>query len=241
MSNHIIADVPESLDQFLHQVDLKYRQFFTSIPLFNPQKTSAWDREQKKIFASVFYHLRGHFINFLWYIANFSNNELTKKIILENIHEELGMGSCFSHEMLYERFAKECGVDIHDEIVNETHYIAFAKNFNKSHLQWLSAHDEDERISAFAAYERLDNLDYPYLMKMADSIQLSQHAKTFFRIHTHVTHFDSTLSLILPIWEKTPDKIVKSFDFIYNHQQQMWNNLSNYMFSLVALESTEER
>lgn len=229
MSNHIITDVSESLHHFLHQVDLEYQQSLASIPLFKPQNTGAWNKEQKKTFASVFYHLRGHFINFIWYIANFSKSEQIKKIILDNIHEELGVGACFSHEMLYERFAKECDVNIHDEIINETNYVPFARNFNKSHMQWLSIHDEDERISAFAAYERLDNLDYPHLEKLADSIHLTPHAKTFFRVHTHVTHFDSTLDLILPLWEKNPDKVVKSFDYIYTHQQQMWNNLSHYM------------
>lgn len=236
MSNHTITDLPESLSQFLHQVDLEYRHTVASIPIFDPHKTCAWTKEHKKNFASVFYHLRGHFINFMWYIANFTSNELTKKIVLDNIHEELGTGSCFSHEMLYERFAKECGVDIHDEIVNDTHYLPFAKNFNKSHLNWLAAHDEDERICAFAAYERLDNIDYPYLVKMVDSIDLTEHAKTFFRVHTHVTHFDSTINLILPIWEKTPDKIIKGVNFIYTHQQQMWNTLSNHIFSSVPVE-----
>ncbi len=234
MSNYLTVDLPHSLNHFLHKSDLDYRQSTTSIPLFDPQRTSTWNEMQKKTFASIFYHLRGYFINFVWYIANFSCNELTKKIILENIHEELGIGNRFSHEMLFERFAKECGVDIHDEIINETHYVPFAKSFNKTHLQWLSEHDEEERIAAFAAYERLDNLDYPYLVQMADTINVSQHARTFFTVHAHVTHFDSTLELILPIWEKTPDKVARSFHFIYQHQHQMWRHLSNHVFALTT-------
>lgn len=230
MLQNIILNFPISFDYFLHQTDLNYKQSLISIPLFNPQQTGIWNSQQKKKFASIFYHLRGHFINFVWYVANFSTNERTKKIILENIQEELGMGSKFSHERLYERFAHECGVNIHEEIINETHYLPFAKQFNKSHLQWLSEHGEEERISAFAAYERLDNLDYPYLVKMADSINLSQHAKAFFRVHTHVQHFDSALELITPIWERTPEKIIKAFNYIYTHQQQMWQELSNHLF-----------
>ncbi|KTD41646.1 iron-containing redox enzyme family protein [Legionella parisiensis] len=232
MPDYFLDDLPQSLQHFLQKNDLNYRQSLTSIPLFDPQKTSAWTYEQRKTFASIFYHLRGHFINFVWFIANFTSNELTKKIILENIHEELGIGSRFSHEMLFERFAKECDVDIHDEIINETHYVPFAKNFNKTHLQWLSEHDEEERVAAFAAYERLDNLDYTYLLQMGDSIRLSKHAKTFFKVHAYVTHFNSTLELIQPIWEKNPDKIVRAFHFIYTHQQQMWRNLSHHLYAL---------
>ncbi|CAM3020953.1 Uncharacterised protein [Legionella steigerwaltii] len=230
MSNYLIVEF-QSLQHFLHQADLDYRQSLSFIPLFDPEKTCSWSATQKKNFASIFYHLRGHFINFVWYIANFSCSELTKKIILENIHEELGIGSRFSHEMLFERFAKECGVDIHDEIINETNYLPFAKGFNKTHLQWLAEHDEEERIAAFAAYERLDNLDYLHLVQLADSINLSQHASTFFKVHAHVTHFDSTLELILPIWEKNPDKVIQSLHFIYTHQHQMWRNLSNHVFT----------
>ncbi|KTC74080.1 Uncharacterised protein [Legionella bozemanae] len=240
MPDYFVDDLPQSLHDFLHKNDLNYRQSLTPIPLFDPQKTSVWTCEQKKIFASIFYHLRGHFINFVWFIANFASNELTKKIILENIHEELGIGSRFSHEMLFERFAKECDVDIHDEIINETHYVPFAKNFNKAHLQWLSEHDEEERIAAFAAYERLDNLDYPYLLQMADSINLSSPAKTFFKVHAYVTHFDSTLELIQPIWEKTPHKIIRAFHFIYTHQLQMWCNLSQQLFTLATAPTAHD-
>lgn len=230
--------IPESLNRFLSQSDRDYRKSLTSIPLFDSQKTSAWNNEQKKYFACIFYHLRGHFINFVWYIANFSSDEHTKTLLIKNIHEELGIGKRFSHEVLYERFAKEFGADIHDEIINETHYLPFAKEFNKSHLKWLSQHENEDRLAAFAAYERLDNLDYPHLVKMAESIELSQHAMTFFNVHTHVEHFDSTLELIIPVWEKTPDKIIQSFHFIYSHQYKMWRDLSDEVFSLVTSEKT---
>lgn len=232
MLENMITNTPTTLSHFLLKSDLDYRKSVTSIPLFDPQMTGAWNERQKQYFASIFYHLRGHFINFAWYIANFSSNEHTKKIILNNIQEELGLGNRFSHEALYERFAIECNVDIHDEIINETNYLPFAKEFNKSHLKWISVHGHEERLAAFAAYERLDNLDYPHLLEMAKSLNLSQHAMTFFNVHVHVDHFDSILELILPIWEKTPVKIINSFNFIYSHQYKMWCDLSNFVFSL---------
>ncbi len=232
MLEHINANHSQTLDAFLLKSDFDYKEALTSIALFDPEMTSEWTDFQRHYFASIFYHLRGHFINFAWYIANFSTHEYTKNIILNNIQEELGTGNRFSHEVLYERFANECKVDIHNEIINETNYLPFAKEFNKAHLKWISIHDQEERLAAFSAYERLDNLDYPNLLNMAQSLNLSQQALAFFKVHVHVDHFDSTLELLLPIWEKTPEKVILSFEFIYSHQLNMWNNLSNHVFSL---------
>ena len=84
--------IPASLSEFLHSTDLEYQQSLSLIPLFNPEVTKLWSKEQKRIFASILYHLRGHFINFGWYIANFCHEDTTKQIILNNIQEELGLG-----------------------------------------------------------------------------------------------------------------------------------------------------
>jgi len=135
---------------------------------------------------------------------------------------------CFSNFLI----AIECGVDIHDEIVHETHYQPFAKKFNKVHLEWLSLHDEEERLAAFSAYERLDNIDYPCLTQMAESLALSPQSLNFFKVHIHVQHFDSTRKLLLPLWDKHPEKIILAFNFIYTHQYEMWLNLSKHVFAL---------
>lgn len=233
MSNTNVLNIPSTFRQFLCQADADYRQNLVSLALFNREKTVKWTHEQKKYFAAIFYHIRGHFINFMWYLANFAPDEQTKSIVMQNIHEELGQSSKFSHEKLYERFATECGVNIHDEIVNETHYLPFAQRFNKEHLRWLTEHDADERLAAFAAYERLDNIDYPYLTEFANSLEVSQHALTFFRVHTQVEHFESTIEQLLPIWQASNTKVKESFNFIYSHQYQMWQQLSDTVFSLV--------
>lgn len=220
-----------SLSDFLHQSDLMYKDSLSTIDLFNPKKTSTWSTFQKSYFAAIFYHLRGHFINFVWYIANFSKDEAVKNIILQNIKEELGSNNRYSHELLYERFANECGVNIHDEIINETHYLPFAKSFNKAHLQWISSHDLHEQLCAFAAYERLDNLDYPLLLNLANSLNLTNPATAFFKVHVNVAHFDSTRDLIQPIWDGTPEKVSNSFNFIYSHQLTMWQEFSDRVFT----------
>lgn len=231
MHEDISLSLPKSLNHFLFQSDLDYKNSLKSIRLFHPEYATLWDDNLKKMFASIFYHLRGHFINFAWYIANFSDNDAAKQVIIKNIHEEIGIGNRFSHEKLYERFAKECGVDIHDEIVNETNYMPFAKEFNKTHLSWLSQHDPKAHLCAFAAYERLDNLDYPLLVELAQSMKISQHATTFFNVHTHVDHFDTMLQLIVPIWEESPQRLIESFHFIQTHQLKMWEQFSNILFN----------
>lgn len=230
--NYEITHTPSTLSEFIQQLDIIYKDQLTLIPLFNPQQTALWSEDQKTKFAAVFYHLRGHFINFIWYIANFCHDPVIKMLLMSNIHEELGIDNRFSHEHLYERFAVECKADIHDEIVNETHYLSFAKTFNKIHLQWLSEHTNEERLCAFAAYERLDNIDYPHLLAMAQSLNLSPKALAFFNVHVYVEHFDSTLALIQPIWERSPKSLIKAFHFIYQHQYKMWHDLSNTIFLL---------
>src|SRR6187397_1017655 len=102
MPENLSTNTSVTLNHFLLKSDLDYQQSLSSISLFDPKMTREWNNRQKQYFASIFYHLRGHFINFAWYIANFSTNEHTKNIIVNNIQEELG-GNRFSHELLYER------------------------------------------------------------------------------------------------------------------------------------------
>ncbi|KTC96069.1 iron-containing redox enzyme family protein [Legionella erythra] len=237
MPNNNSTAIPASLQAFLAHSDSMYRASLDTIPLFDADQTQHWTRQQKQYFAATFYHLRGHFINFMWYMANFSSNEHIKLAILNNIHEEIGTGTRFSHEMLYDRFATECQVNIHEEMLSETFYLPFAREFNKKHLQWLTSHSEEERIAAFAAYERLDNLDYPLLVNLAKSLQISQQGMAFFNVHVHVTHFDSVLDLLLPLWEAEQHKVKAAFEFIYTHQRQMWSNLSHTIFSLAHSEA----
>jgi len=212
---------------FIQQADCRYKERLATLNLFDKTLTSNWDQSQKKYFAAIFYHLRGHFINFMWYIANFSDNQEIKKIIIQNIKEELGIEGRFSHEKLYALFAKEFNVDIHDEVVNQTHYLPFAKQFNQEHLLWLSQHDIDSQLAAFAAYERLDNIDYPHLTQLAESIGASDKTLAFFKVHIHVEHFESTWDVLIKIWLKSPVKVINAFDFIYSHQYHMWKKLSD--------------
>jgi hypothetical protein len=99
-----------SLKEFVESLDLLYIEKLKQIALFDPKKSSLLSLEQKQLFCKVFYHLRGHFHDFLWVMGNFLPNEGLKQIVLTNISEEFGM-RC-SHEQLYVRFAEALGVDM---------------------------------------------------------------------------------------------------------------------------------
>jgi len=100
----IIHTVTDFRD-FIHSKDSVYREQIGSLILFRPDATRAWSNSDKQRFASVFYHIRGYFIDFMWYIANFTDNEAVKAIIMDNMREELGTDGKKSHEQLYADFA----------------------------------------------------------------------------------------------------------------------------------------
>jgi pyrroloquinoline quinone (PQQ) biosynthesis protein C len=218
-----------SLEEFVGNIDLIYTRKLKKIALFDTQKTKLLSPDQKKIFCKVFYHIRGHFHDFLWIMGNFLPNEELKQIVLSNIAEEFGV-RC-SHEQLYVRFAEALGIDMIEEIKEETHNLEFAKAFNRGHKEWLLNHDWEYKMCAFSAYERLDNVDYPHLLDFAKTFGLSDYDLSFFRVHTVVRHFESTEGQISKIWEKNKEKVIPAFYFIYNHQLLMWSALSDVIFN----------
>lgn len=206
--------------------DKEYKEQLRTIPLFKKQISQHWSALQKQKFAKVFYHLRGHFSEFLWLMGNFAPNIETKNVILKNISEEFGEAR-LSHEQLYFDFSVALQADIQQEIVTEENYTEFARKFNKGHIQWLLEHSWNEKQAAFSAYERLDNIDYPHLLRLATSFNLPKKALLFFEVHTKVEHFDVTEPFLKAIWDKDPQSIFNGFSFIYSHQLKMWHNLSN--------------
>ncbi len=220
-------------------MDADYADRISSAPLFSVAKNKPWDwtDQLKTEFAGVFYHIRGYFIDFMWFVANFSTHTAVKAIILDNIGEEIGVDGKVSHEMLYEAFAKACGVDIQEEIKHKHHFLPFVKTYNKAHIDWLQQNDELSRLAAFAAYERLDNVDYRYLYQLAQSMNLSSEATKFFKVHTLVEHFAPTLPLIEPEWSMHSEKIKSAFQFIYDHQLAMWDRLSEHLLIIPKAKS----
>lgn len=213
---------------FLKERDRVYTQNVSKLWLFSDKAGLTFSELQKKRFAQVFYHIRGHFHDFLWYLLNFAPNAKTKKLILDNINEEAGEDR-LSHEQLYGRFAAPLGVDIHDEFINKTHSLPFVTKFNHAHLQWLNQHDWPHRLSAYSAYERLDNIDYQSLLALAKRMGIPKEGLTFFEVHAKVTHFEPTLASICDIWRNDPTAVKKAFHFIYQTQLTVWTDLSNWL------------
>jgi hypothetical protein len=193
--------------------------------MFNPELSCKWSDKQKQYFAKIFYHARGHFHDFLWYIGNHADDKETKDIILRNIAEELN-GAAKSHEQMYQDFAQDLGIDISHEFIDGQNYLDFVKDFNHGHLKWLYEHSADERFSAFAAYERLDNIDYFYLLKLVQSLKLSKKSQIFFKVHAVVEHFRPSVNKLEQIWNGPNRAINNSFSFIAYHQIKMWKKLS---------------
>ncbi len=215
-----------SLNNFISKWSNDYTSELKLLPLFNTNITSKWNLVTRQKFIKIFYHARGHFYDFLWYMGNYAADKMVKKVILSNIEEEFGYASK-SHEELYMDFAQCHGVDLSTEHIEEKYYVNSIKNFNKNHLRWLANHDADSRLCAFAAYEKLDNVDYPYLTKVADSISTDRKGMLFFKVHERVEHFETTEEFLHDIWQHDNKKVEEAFGFIALNQIEMWRNLYN--------------
>lgn len=221
--------VSDELQQFLQSWDHNYKSRVKSIDLFDTDITAKYSDSQKEIFARTFYHIRGHFHKFLWLLGNQAPSQQAKQQILHNIEEEFG-GDHPSHERLYFDFSDSLGFDITDEFITEAHHLPFIKEFNLKHLEWLNDTDWPGMWSAFSAYERLDNIDYSNLFKLASSIGAKGAGLTFFIVHNSADHFDRTYCTLKDIWNSEKNKVKDAFNFIANHQVAMWELLSKAIY-----------
>jgi len=219
------------LQKFLVTWDKNYQKKILNIDIFNRSLTQHWSKEQCQFFVKVLYHIRGHFDSFLWYMGNFAPNYKAKQMILKNVHDEFGMNG-LSHEQLYFQFAKYFDVDLTYELLEEASYVNFSKEYIRNQLLWLRKNDWDHRLAAFAAIERLDNVDYLNLRNIAESIGASGKALTFFNVHIKADHFEGILlAAFQELWEEKPFIAQETFNFISDFQTSMWKNLSDEIFN----------
>ncbi|MBA3537165.1 MAG: iron-containing redox enzyme family protein [Tatlockia sp.] len=218
-----------TFEEFITNWDLAYEREIQHIKLFNEQYNCTLSEKQKAYFVKAFYHIRGHFHDFLWFMGNIAPDIQIKEIIINNIAEEFG-GNYGSHEKLYYLFAESMNIDIQEEIENETTYEHYIAQFNKGHLNWLRKHEWLSCLAAFAAYEHLDNIDYRTLSLLARNIGTSSRGLTFFKVHEKVSHFSALSDLLENAWLENSEKIKKGFNFIGSHQLRMWNQLSDRVF-----------
>lgn len=217
---------PIDLSSYIENIINSYSDKVRKLPLFADDFARCLTLKQKKLFIKIFYHARGKFHDFLWYVGSNTQNAKVKKIVIQNIAEEFN-GSAASHEEMYMYFANYFNVNLTKEFLKNKYYIKSVRDFNNNHINYLVNHNDDHRISAFSAYEKLDNIDYPFLLKFASNMGAKGKALIFFKIHAAVEHFESTRGMLDSIWKKNSDAVKKSFEFITNNQLFLWNSLFN--------------
>ena len=221
----IINEEQQSVTDFLQGWEQSYIDQIKKLSLYTPEITSAWSQKQKETFVRVFYHIRGHFHEFLWFLGNHAQERDVKRMVLDNIAEEFN-GAAASHEQMYIEFAKSLDVDLSDELIDGKSYLPEIQEFNKGHLRWLASQSASRGFASFSAYERLDNVDYAYLAGLAESIGASRKGMIFFNVHLKAQHFETTEDHLVKLWQNNPDDIRESFNFITYHQLQMWKTLA---------------
>lgn len=222
-----IVKVSETFNQFLEIWDKEYVSQTKKIALFDKNTTTKWSTHQREYFVKLLYHQRAHFGDVLWYMGNFAPDAMTKEMILDNMRDEFGKNGR-SHEKLYLDFAKDMGVDLTYELLEEKFYLPFLREYNRGHLQWLREHSWPDRLAAFAALERLDNLDYTNLKNVVESFNLEKVDLLFFKVHIYVKHFEGAESCQLDnIWNQQPDMVKDVFNFIGKYQINIWKKISD--------------
>lgn len=220
------------LYSFLEEWDMLYQDQVRKLDLFNFDKVKLWSQSQKEFFVRVFYHLRGNFSDFLWYMGSFSPDKETKQLILRNIEDEFSLNG-FSHEQLYFRFASFFGVDLTYELLEKKFYLPFAKEYINGQLRWLRDNDSDSRLTAFAAIERLDNLDYLNFKNIAIALGVEDKYLTFFNVHITADHFEDILSSkFLALWEKDSCLVKEVFSFVSKFQISMLLKFSESIYMI---------
>ncbi len=221
LMNQVIDN--KTLDQFVQNWKIEYQSQAQNFKLFQPD-TINWNVENKAKFAKLFYHIRGHYYQYLWYLGSTAPTPDYKKVILENVIEEFGQGSV-SHDQLYMRFAKDCGVDIIPEILSEASNVEFIRKFNHNFLNLTLIKPWEVVWATFSAYEMLDKVDYNNLVNLVQGWELSNQGMTFFKIHAIATHYETTEELLQKIWDKNPQAVKDEFQFILENQLGMWKRL----------------
>ncbi len=227
--------VQASLGSFLQEMDTRQRDAYAQLDIFRPETGGRFDLQQKQYFLKVFYHTRGHFDRLLWTRLVYAPGVKEKHQILQYLAEEAGLSDLETekdqpaHEILFAAFAESVGVLLTPELTEQEAYLPFARRFNQGLVAWFREHDWQSGSIAFCAYERLDNLDYAFLYELARCFSVPETALQFFIVHQQADHFEKTSADLPKQWEQDPQRVREAFAFIYEHQRQMWQGLSEAM------------
>jgi Iron-containing redox enzyme len=215
----------QTLQQFIEIKTADYQTKAQNLILFQPEFAQNLTLEQKQKFALTFYHIRGKFYKFLWYLGSFAPTKQYKQVVIDNLWEEFGQ--TISHEQWYYKFASEFGVDCKREILEEKYNYQWVKDYNEEHIRFILTKPFEQVWSIFGAYEALDNIDYDNLYKLAQNLSSTKQGLVFFDIHRRAGHFETISPLLQTIWDKDPESVKLGFEFIFEHQLQMWQNLGD--------------
>lgn len=229
MSGKRSTDLINYVDSIINSYSDKVKK----LPFFAEDFATSLTPEQKKMFIKIFYHARGKFHDFLWYVGSNTQNAKVKKLVLQNISEEFN-GSAASHEEMYMHFANQFNVDLTKEFFENKYYIKSIRDFNDNHISYLVNNDDNHRIAALSAYEKLDNIDYPFLLEFASQMGAKRKALIFFKVHALVEHFEATKETLESVWEKDAEAVKKSFEFITNNQLYLWDSLFKELHTCIS-------
>lgn len=224
----------DTLDGFLRNIDRKQNLAYSQIRLFDESEITKLTDPQKKWFVKVFYHTRGHFDRLLWTRLVNSTEKEDKIKILTYIAEEAGLEdgqNRSSHEKLFEKFANSLGVNLTPEVTEREGNLPFVQDFNFKLINWFKKSPRKMNEILFGAYEKRDNGDYEHALKTAKALGVSGEGLDFFEVHRNANHFEKTSGNLQEYWNDNPNIVKMGFQMIYANQLQMWQNLSDTVFS----------
>lgn len=218
--------ISSQFNDFLNDWDHRYQSVVSKNPLFDNKITASWTSQQKQLLVGYLYHIRGHFHDLLWEMGTSAPSSEYKEMIITNIRDEFG-GRGLSHEHMYFLFARHFNIELQNELVENRYYADFIREYQKTVLLWFKQQTWDKKLAAFAAVERLDNIDYANLLSLARSLgQLAPKQEAFFIIHINVAHFSEAIKAsLLTTWKKSRAIIEESFAIVLDIQTAMWQDL----------------
>lgn len=219
----------QTFNDFVHDWQVAYRRELLTLDLFREDWLAEAGLSARRAFVLRFYHARGHYDRLLFQLASKLTMPSHKSVVIENILEEFG-GPYDSHETLFRRFLESAGFsgdEILAELIEEWHYTPAIRAFNTAHLRYVLTQNDLGAFAFFAAYEALDNVDYPLLERTMRTWFPGGDLK-FFRVHSQAAHFDQTRSPLLAAWHrlKSVEPIVEAFDFVAATQLEMWRAIT---------------
>lgn len=221
------------LQSFVRPWGVQYRKEVAAIPMFDRSKPWPLSHEQILFLVMLLYPQRGHFLFTLNELAAKAPSLAFKKVIFENLKDELGIirgKSLPSHEELFLRFADkwfERGTFIRDIKIGHKGNLSFIREFNEGNLAWILTHEWDYVWAWFAAYEWFDNPDYELLYQLAVYLGASNRELEFFDVHRGIKHYGPTTKLLKPIFERNPDAVREGFEYAARRQLNVWQQISD--------------